>query len=169
MQSCQVHLHTRRAASSSCFNIACPSSMGKLAKVRVARIEAAAAVAATSFCGNNCHSSSGVGKYVWRAAIVDLRAGGRAPSWDTTHTKPQTQPTEPTRPNIRFAIMHKITCRPNQRWANTVFWTEYEYEYYSESEFWPNTNTNNIRFFQNERIRIRIIFVHKYLAEYEYK
>ena len=56
-----------------------------------------------------------------------------------------------------------------QRWANTVFWTEYEYEYYSESEFWPNTNTNNIRFFQNERIRIRIIFVHKYLAEYEYE
>ena len=54
-----------------------------------------------------------------------------------------------------------------QRWPNTVFWTEYEY--YSESEFWPNTNTNNIRFFQNERIRIRIIFVHKYLAEYEYE
>ena len=27
-----------------------------------------------------------------------------------------------------------------QMWANTVFWTEYEYEYYSESEFWPNTN-----------------------------
>ena len=80
MQSCHAHLHTRRAASSSCLNIACPSSMGKLAKVRVARIEAAAAVAATSFCGNDCHSSSGVGKYVWRAAIVDLRAGGRAPS-----------------------------------------------------------------------------------------
>ena len=35
-----------------------------------------------------------------------------------------------------------------QRWANTVFWTKYDYEYYSESEFWPNTNTNNIRSFR---------------------
>ena len=44
---------------------------------------------------------------------------------------------------------------PGQRWANTVFWTEYEYEWYSESEFWPNTNTNNIRFFR--------------MSEYEYE
>ena len=40
-----------------------------------------------------------------------------------------------------------------QRWANTVFWTEYEY--HSESEFWPNTNTNNIRFLR--------------MSEYEYE
>ena len=33
----------------------------------------------------------------------------------------------------------------SQRWANTVFGTEYEYEYYSVSEMWPNTNTNTIR------------------------
>ena len=45
----------------------------------------------------------------------------------------------------------------SQRWANSVFWTEYKYEYYSESEFWPNTNTNNIRAQIFGRIRIRII------------
>ena len=43
----------------------------------------------------------------------------------------------------------------DQRWANTVFWTEYEYEEYSEQEFWPNTNTNNIRIFR--------------MSEYEYE
>ena len=42
-----------------------------------------------------------------------------------------------------------------QRWVNTVFWTEYEYEQYSESEFWPNTKTNNIRFLR--------------MSEYEYE
>ena len=42
-----------------------------------------------------------------------------------------------------------------QRWANTVFWREYEYEYNSESEFWPNTNMNNIRFLR--------------MSEYEYE
>ena len=33
----------------------------------------------------------------------------------------------------------------DQRWANSVFGTEYEYDYYSVSEIWPNTNTNTIR------------------------
>ena len=32
--------------------------------------------------------------------------------------------------------------------------TEYEYEYYSAFQKWPNTNTNNIRLSKNERIRI---------------
>ena len=36
--------------------------------------------------------------------------------------------------------------------------TEYEYEYYSAFQKWPNTNTNNIRLSKNERIRIRILF-----------
>ena len=49
--------------------------------------------------------------------------------------------------------VHQVDA--GQRWANTVFWTEYEYKYYSESEFWPNTNTNNIRFFR--------------MSEYEYE
>ena len=43
----------------------------------------------------------------------------------------------------------------SQRWANTVFWTEYKYKYYSESEFRLKTNTNNIRFFK--------------MSEYEYE
>ena len=71
-----------------------------------------------------------------------------------------------------------------QRWANSVFGTEYEYEYYSVriferiririlfvffimteyeyeyyscSEIWPNTNTNIIRSTTFDRIRIRIL------------
>ena len=45
----------------------------------------------------------------------------------------------------------KYICQNNknapaiQRWANSVFRTEYEYEYFSLSEMWPNTNTNIIR------------------------
>ena len=34
---------------------------------------------------------------------------------------------------------------------------EYEYEYYSGSEIWPNTNTNIIRSAIYVRIRIRIL------------
>ena len=45
-----------------------------------------------------------------------------------------------------------------QRWANSVLMTEYEYEYYSVSQKWPNTNTNIIRLPKNDRIRIRILF-----------
>ena len=45
----------------------------------------------------------------------------------------------------------------NQRWANSVLMTEYEYEYYSIFQKWPNTNTNNIRLSKNDRIRIRIL------------
>ena len=56
-----------------------------------------------------------------------------------------------------------------QRWANSVFRTEYEYEYYSVSEFWPNTNTNTIRVQNYGRIRIRILFGFRNLAEYEYE
>ena len=36
--------------------------------------------------------------------------------------------------------------------------TEYEYEYYSAFQNWPNTNTNIIRASKNDRIRIRILF-----------
>ena len=56
---------------------------------------------------------------------------------------------------ISTSVHEMFTSDRVQRWANTVFWTEYEYEYYSESEFWPNTNTNNIRFFR--------------MSEYEYE
>ena len=76
--------------------------------------------------------------------------------------------------------VHQVDA--GQRWANTIFWTEYEYKYYSESEFWPNTNTNNIRFSEwantntNNiraqifgRIRIRIIFGFRIVPEYEYE
>ena len=62
-------------------------------------------------------------------------------------------------PRTLFPSIWRYLCTiyicGKQRWANTVFWTEYEYEYYSESEFWPNTNTNNIRFFR--------------MSEYEYE
>ena len=47
----------------------------------------------------------------------------------------------------------------DQRWANSVLMTEYEYEYYSVSQKWPNTNTNIIRFPKNDRIWIQILFV----------
>ena len=46
----------------------------------------------------------------------------------------------------------------NQRWANSVLTTEYEYEYYSVFRKWPNTNANNIRSSKSDRIRIRILF-----------
>ena len=44
----------------------------------------------------------------------------------------------------------------NQRWANTVLVTEYEYKYYLAFQKRPNTNTNSIRFVKNVRIQIRI-------------
>ena len=56
-----------------------------------------------------------------------------------------------------------------QRWANSVLMTEYEYEYYSASQKWPNTNTNIIRFPKNDRIRIRILFGFPKRTEYEYE
>ena len=45
--------------------------------------------------------------------------------------------------------------------------TEYEYEYYSISQKWPNTNTNIIRFPKNDRIRI--LFGYPQMTEYEYE
>ena len=59
--------------------------------------------------------------------------------------------------------------RYNQRWANSVLMTEYEYEYYSTFQKWPNTNTNIIRFEKGDRIRIRILFGLKKATEYEYE
>ena len=56
-----------------------------------------------------------------------------------------------------------------QRWANSVLMTEYEYEYYSTFQKWPNTNTNIIRFEKGDRIRIRILFGLKKATEYEYE
>ena len=56
-----------------------------------------------------------------------------------------------------------------QRWANSVLRTEYEYEYYSSSKKWPNTNTNIIRLSKTDRIWIRILFrLPKTEYEYEY-
>ena len=46
---------------------------------------------------------------------------------------------------------------------------EYEYEYYSGLEIWPNTNTNTIRVQKFGRIRIRILFGVPLLSEYEYE
>ena len=57
----------------------------------------------------------------------------------------------------------------HQRWANSVLMTEYEYEYYSASQKWPNTNTNIIRFPKNYRIQIRILFGFLKMTEYEYE
>ena len=54
-----------------------------------------------------------------------------------------------------------------QRWANSVLRTEYEYEYYSSSKKWPNTNTNIIRLSKTDRIRI--LFGLPKMTEYEYK
>ena len=47
--------------------------------------------------------------------------------------------------------------------------TEYKYEYYSVWKYWPNTNTNIIRFEKIDRIRIRILFGLKISTEYEYE
>ena len=66
-------------------------------------------------------------------------------------------------------------CKPyvtevwQQRWANSVLMTEYEYEYYLVSQKWPNTNTNIIRFPKNDRIQIRILFGLPKMTEYEYE
>ena len=48
---------------------------------------------------------------------------------------------------------------------NSVFRTEYEYEYYSVSENWPNTNTIRVQKF----VRMRILFRVPLLSEYEYE
>jgi len=47
--------------------------------------------------------------------------------------------------------------------------TEYEYEYYSAFQNWPNTNTNIIRASKNDRIQIRILFGSPKTTKYEYK
>ena len=64
-----------------------------------------------------------------------------------------------------FRLIHNSI----QRWANSVLMTEYEYEYYSTFQKWPNTNTNIIRFEKGDRIRIRILFGLKKATEYEYE
>ena len=56
---------------------------------------------------------------------------------------------------------------PNQRWANSVFGTEYKYEYYSVSEIWPNTNTIQVPKYC--RIRVRILFGFRNLASLRVK
>ena len=70
--------------------------------------------------------------------------------------------------NIRH-LVPKHCHRINQRWANSVLMTEYEYEYYLTFKKWLNTNTNIIRFEKIDRIRIRILFGLKKETEYEYK
>ena len=78
-----------------------------------------------------------------------------------------------------------------QRWANCVLMTKYEYEYYSISQKWPNTNTNIIWFPKNDeyysvsqkwpktntniiqlpindQIQIRISFPFTIMTEYKY-
>ena len=45
-----------------------------------------------------------------------------------------------------------------QRWANSVLMAKYEYQYYSVSQKWSDTNTNNIRYSKYYRIQIRILF-----------
>ena len=52
-----------------------------------------------------------------------------------------------------------------QRWENSVLMTKYEYEYYSVSQKWPNTNI--IWFPKN--YRIRILFGFPKMTEYEYE
>ena len=75
----------------------------------------------------------------------------------------------------QFSILHrkkrgsKQRFRYEQRWANSVLRTEYEYEYYSAFQNWPNTNTNIIRASKNDRIRIRILFGSPKTTKYEYE
>ena len=68
-----------------------------------------------------------------------------------------------------FLLFFVCSCLLHQRWANSVLMTEYEYEYYSTFQKWPNTNTNIIRFEKGDRIRIRILFGLKKATEYEYE
>ena len=77
---------------------------------------------------------------------------------------------EKCRENQRNAEKYiTVVCNMVQRWANSVLMTEYEYEYYSTFQKWPNTNTNIIRFEKGDRIRIRILFGLKKATEYEYE
>ena len=55
---------------------------------------------------------------------------------------------------------HTHTLHPNpitKVWISNRISIKYKYEYYSAFPIWPNTNTNTIRFFKNDRIRIRIL------------
>ena len=47
--------------------------------------------------------------------------------------------------------------------------SEYEYEYYSVSQKWPNTNKNIIWFPKNDRIWIQILFNSLKMTEYEHE
>jgi len=67
-------------------------------------------------------------------------------------------------PIINFA---NDWIRMDQRWANSVLRTEYEYEYYSSSKKWPNTNI--IRLSKTDRIRTRILFRLPKMTKYEYE
>ena len=69
-----------------------------------------------------------------------------------------------------FSLNHKKWfSEVSQRWVNSVFMTEYEYEYHSVSQKWPNTNTNIIRILKNDRIRIQILFTFPKMTKYEYE
>ena len=65
---------------------------------------------------------------------------------------------------------HTHTLHPNpitKVWISNRISIKYKYEYYSAFPIWPNTNT--IRFFKNDRIRIRILFGFSKMTEYEYE
>ena len=86
------------------------------------------------------------------------------------------RPTLSTRdgsPSQQFSLKILSTWHPHNWWKLTqdrgeriVFW---EYEYYSSSKKWPNTNTNIIRLSKTDRIRIQILFGLPKMTEYEYK
>ena len=67
---------------------------------------------------------------------------------------------------------HTHTLHPNpitKVWISNRISIKYKYEYYSAFPIWPNTNTNTIRFFKNDQIRIRILFGFSKMTEYEYE
>ena len=66
--------------------------------------------------------------------------------------------------NIRTQIFGQIRIRII---FGPKFLDEYEYEYYSDPNFWTNTNIILTQIFG--RIQIRIIFGFQFVAEYEYE
>ena len=45
--------------------------------------------------------------------------------------------------------------------------TEYEYEYFSVSQKWPNTNMNIFRFPKNDWIEIWILFIYPFIKNWD--
>ena len=90
---------------------------------------------------------------------------------------PVSSPSSPAHVWIRhfWSNPQRLDCNSHfeilnvQRWANSVLTTEYEYEYYSVSQKWPNTNTNIIRFPKNDRIQIGIFFSYPEMTDCEYE